>query len=234
MVQWISLMHKHEHGIWHVQTIVHRHGHANRHSCATHRRYSTACPSESIHSPRRMSQQSAAVGRAVPARSEVATQLGGTPGRRARGCGAAPCLTTDGRCTSRMAISCRCAPRHVAVVIPSVRAERGFHADAGHHWSAKQAERRRAATCPWGCRCACTWMHFAFECTAAPMVEHQQRYAEALADVRDLAEPLVGHEQLTMSLSWLAVKLHEAMKSFAPCSRRSSQPWTAACASTGA
>lgn len=95
-----------------ARTIVHRHGHANRHSCATHRRYSTACPSESIHSPRRMSQQSAAVGRAVPARSEVATQLGGTPGRRARGCGAAPCLTTDGRCTSRMAISCRCAPRH--------------------------------------------------------------------------------------------------------------------------
>ena len=102
-------------------------------------------------------------------------------------------------------------PQHPAprddTVIPKVRAERGFHSDAGHHWSTKQAERRRKATCPWGCRCACTWMHFTFECTGAPMVERQQRYAETVADARAVAEPVVGHEQLTTSLSWLAAKL---------------------------
>ena len=54
---------------------------------------------------------------------------------------------------------------------------------------------------------ACTWMHFAFECEAPEMVLEQQALAAAVADVRQEAEPVQGHDELTTCLKWLAVKL---------------------------
>ena len=97
--------------------------------------------------------------------------------------------TTFGRCAAE-------PPENT--VMPAVRCERCFYSDAGHHWTDAQWARRRQATCPYGCGVPCTWMHFAFECTGDEVRTLQQRWAEKAADLLELAEPLSGHEDLSL------------------------------------
>jgi ribonuclease HI len=92
-------------------------------------------------------------------------------------------------------------------VMPAIRCERCFYSDAGHHWTDAQWARRRLATCPYGCGVPCTWMHFAFECTGGEVRTLQQLWAEKANDLLELAEPLSGHEDLSLCVRWLAALL---------------------------